>query len=434
MRSLTRRGRGTGPRRGRALALGAVVAVTGGLAACSSGPEGTVVNLYGGASAAGFDKIIAACNKEAAGRYTIVGNLLPSDADGQREQFVRRLAAKDTGLDLLGMDVTWTAEFAEAGWIRELTGDQVTAATEGTLEKPLETAKWKDKLYGVPKHTNVQLLWYRKSLVPEAPRTWDQLMQMSQKLKDEGKTYQIAFTAAQYEGYVVNVNNMLSAYGATFVNEDSTKATLDDKAVQGLTLLNKLATSGLTSASLSNAQEPEVFADLQAGRAAFALNWPYVLSAMRTAGESDPKSKEVADDLGYAPFPTVKEGEDPKVTLGGMNYAVSTYSKHPKEAFEAGMCLRRADHQLQTALEAGDPPVLKAVFDEPEFKKNYPMYEAMLKELESAVPRPVTPIYQNISTLVSTNLSPPAAIDPKSSTADLNELIQQAIDGKGILP
>jgi multiple sugar transport system substrate-binding protein len=404
------------------------------LAACGGEEGGTVVNLYGGASGAGFDKIIAACNEEAAGKYTIVGNLLPSDADGQREQFVRRLAAQDTGMDLLGMDVTWTAEFAEAGWIRELTGDKATQATEGTLEKPLETARWKDKLYGVPKHTNVQLLWYRKSLVPEAPATWDELMAAAQKLKDEGKTYQIAFTAAQYEGYVVNVNNMLNAYGASFVNEDSTQATLDEKAVQGLTLLNKLSTSGLTSESLSNAQEPEVFADLQAGRAAFALNWPYVLSAMRTDGETDPKSKEVADDLGYAPFPTVKEGEDPKVTLGGMNYAISTYSRHPEETFEAAMCLRNAEHQLQTSLEAGDPPVLKEVFEEPEFQKNYPMYEAMLKELENAVPRPVTPIYQNISTLVSTNLSPPSAIEPEQSTAELNDLIQEAIDGKGILP
>ena len=34
----------------------------------------------------------------------------------------------------------------------------------------------------------------------------------------------------------------------------------------------------MTSSSLSNAQEPEVFADLQAGRSAFSLNWPYVLS------------------------------------------------------------------------------------------------------------------------------------------------------------
>jgi ABC-type glycerol-3-phosphate transport system substrate-binding protein len=420
--------------RKRLAAVAAVATLAPALAACGGETGGTVVNLYGGASAAGFDKIIAACNKEAAGKYTIVGNLLPSDADGQREQFVRRLAAQDTGMDLLGMDVTWTAEFAEAGWIEELTGDKATQATEGTLEQPTETAKWKDKLYGIPKHTNVQLLWYRKSLVPEAPKTWDQMMEMAQKLKDEGKTYQIAFTAAQYEGYVVNVNNMLTAFGATFVNEDSTQATLDEKAVEGLALLNKLATSGLTSASLSNSQEPEVFADLQAGRAAFALNWPYVLSAMRTAGETDPKSKEVADDLGYAPFPTVKEGETPKVTLGGMNYAISTYSEHPEETFEAAMCLRKPEHQLQTALEAGDPPVALEVFEEPEFQKNYPMYEAMLTELKSAVPRPVTPIYQNISTIVSTNLSPPANINPEQDASALNDAIQQAIEGKGILP
>ena len=53
--------------------------------------------------------------------------------------------------------------------------------------------------------------------------------------------------------------------------------------MQALTLLNKLATSGLTSSSLSNAQEPEVFADLQAGRSAFSLNWPYVLASMKEA-------------------------------------------------------------------------------------------------------------------------------------------------------
>ncbi len=113
--------------------VGAAALVTS-LAACSSGPEGVVVNLYGGASGAGFDKIIANCNEQAAGRYTIVGNLLPSDADGQRDQLVRRLAAQDAGMDLLGMDVTWTAEFAEAGWIRELNPEQAAAATKDTLQ------------------------------------------------------------------------------------------------------------------------------------------------------------------------------------------------------------------------------------------------------------------------------------------------------------
>ncbi len=409
---------------------GAVIGAVGlvaSLGACSSGPPGVVVNLYGGASESGFDEIIAACNEQAAGRYTIVGNLLPSDADGQRDQLVRRLAAQDAGMDLLGMDVTWTAEFAEANWIRELTPDQVAAANQDILGPPIKTATWKDKQYGVPKHTNVQLLWYRKSLVPNPPKTFDEMMSMSQALKAEGKPFEIGFTAAQYEGYVVNINNLVTAYGGTIVNEDSTAPTIDGKTVEALALLQKLATSGLTSSSLSNAQEPEVFADLEAGRSAFSLNWPYVLSAMR---ESNP---ELVPDLAAAPYPSVT-GDVPKTTLGGMNYAISTYSPHPDEAFDAAMCMRSPENQLKHALDAGNPPTNRTVYDQPEMQEAYPMYQEMLVGLENAVPRPLSPVYQNISTILSTTLSPPGEINPPASADELRVSIQDAIEGKGILP
>jgi multiple sugar transport system substrate-binding protein len=421
-----RTGAGRRPRRWASLVGAAALATS--LAACSSGPEGVVINLYGGASSTGFDQIIAQCNEQAAGRYTIVGNLLPSDADGQRDQLVRRLAAEDAGMDLLGMDVTWTAEFAEANWIRELTPQQVAAANADTLQPPIDTTLWKDKQYGVPKHTNVQLLWYRTDLVPTPPKTFDEMMQMAQQLKDQGKPYEIGFTAAQYEGYVVNINNLIRGFGGQVVNEDSTAPAVDDKTVEALTLLNKLATSGLTSASLSNAQEPEVFADLQNGRSAFSLNWPYVLASMKEA------NPDLVPNLGYAPYPTVLPGEDPTVTLGGMNFAISTYSRHPDEAFDAAMCLRSPEHQLQHAINAGEPPTNRTVYDQPEMKEAYPMAEVMLTELESAVTRPISPVYQNISTVLSTTLSPPAAINPQPSTDELRISIQDAIDGKGILP
>lgn len=409
--------------------VGAGIITSATLSACGGSDGGVpVVNLYGGASAAGFDKIIADCNKQANGEYKIVGNLLPSDADGQREQFVRRLAAKDESLDLLGTDVTWTAEFAEAGWIRELTDAQKQAATEDTLQPTVDTAMWKDKLYGIPKHTNVQLLWYRKSLVPTPPKTWDEVLEASKKLKADGKPYVIGLTAAQYEGYVVGFNTILASLGGTLVNEDSTKVTVDDKTVDALAILKDLATGGLASKSLSNSQEPEVFAQMQNDEAAFIINWPYVLSAMKAA------NKDVADDLGFTKLPEFKSGEPAKATLGGMNYAISTYSKHPKETFDAAMCLRTPEHQLETSLESGDPPVAPSVYDQAKFKEAYPMGQDMLDELETAVPRPITPLYQNISTIVSTTLSPPSSISPDKTADKLKDAIQQAIDGKGILP
>lgn len=417
-----------GFRRGVALA-GAALLASATLTACGGDSGGTpIINLYGGASAAGFDKIIADCNKQAGGEYKIVGNLLPSDADGQREQLVRRLAAKDDSMDLIGMDVTWTAEFAEAGWIREITGADKDAATKDTLQPTIDTAVWKDKLYAIPKHTNVQLLWYRKSLVPTAPKTWDDVIAASKKLKSEGKPYVIGITAAQYEGYVVGFNTILSSVGGSLVNNTSTKVTVNDKTVDALKIIKALATDGLASKSLSNSQEPEVFAQMQNGEAAFIMNWPYVLSAMKAA------DKKVADDLGFTKLPTFADGEPSRATLGGMDYAISSFSKHPKQTFDAAMCLRTPEHQLQTSLEAGDPPVAPSVYEQAEFKKAYPMGPDMLDELKTAVPRPITPLYQNISTIVSSTLSPPSSINPDATAQQLKDSIQQAIDGKGILP
>ena len=37
------------------------------------------------------------------------------------------------------------------------------------------------------------------------------MIAMAQQLKAQGKTYEIGFTAAQYEGYVVNINNLVTA-------------------------------------------------------------------------------------------------------------------------------------------------------------------------------------------------------------------------------
>jgi multiple sugar transport system substrate-binding protein len=122
------------------------------------------------------------------------------------------------------------------------------------------------------------------------------------------------------------------------------------------------------------------------------------------------------------------------VTLGGMNYAISTYSRHPDEAFDAAMCMRNEKNALSAAIDAGDVPALATVFDDPAFIEAYPMKDVMLEELNNAIPRPLSPVYQNISTVLSTTLSPPAAINPQASAVELRTAIQDAIEGKGILP
>src|SRR6476646_1206733 len=102
----------------------AVLAATG-LAACSSANAGTgpvtlTYYLYPDTSKAP-STAISNCDKASSGKYTISYQLLPLAVRGLRQQLVRRLAAHDASIDIMGLDVTWEAEFATAGWIEPWT-------------------------------------------------------------------------------------------------------------------------------------------------------------------------------------------------------------------------------------------------------------------------------------------------------------------------
>ena len=89
--------------------------------ACSASSGGRVsLQLYDSPDPSGATAQAAAtCSTP---QYTITYNKLPNAADGQRQELVRRLAAHDSGMDLMALDVTWEAEFAEAKWIVPWTG------------------------------------------------------------------------------------------------------------------------------------------------------------------------------------------------------------------------------------------------------------------------------------------------------------------------
>ena len=200
--------------RARRLSAAALAAVTTAsvMTACSSGGGGIVINYYTPASEmATFTAVAKRCNEELGGRFTIQQISLPKEADAQRLQLARRLTGNDKTLDVMALDVVWTAEFAEAGWALPLSDDpsgQAEAdATRDTLPGPLETATWQDKLYAAPITTNTQLLWYRADLMEEPPATWDGMVAEATRLHAAGKPSWIAVQGKQYEGgvgWVVN--------------------------------------------------------------------------------------------------------------------------------------------------------------------------------------------------------------------------------------
>lgn len=421
-----------------AAAMGALLISAASLTACGSEASDTVTLYY--AEQEYVPGIVEACNKEAGGEYQIEHRVLPRDADGQREQMVRRLAAEDPDLDLLGLDVTWTPEFAEAGWLEEWTGENKRQASEDVLEVPLKTAQWNDKLYGATLNTNVQLLWYDKTLTPNPPKTWEEMLQTSQRLKDQGKPYEILFTGAQYEGLVVAFNTLVASGGGQILNEDGDEVVMDDGATAGLEMLAKVAKSGLVSPSLSAAQEQQVDEAFSGenSTAAFQMNWPYVYAA--TAGK--PREKNLA----WTTLPGLN-GQPGRATVGGFNIGISKYSEKKDIAFDAALCLRNAEQQKYAAICAGVPPTLERLYSdeksiapckEGEDRKSmadaYPMKADIRAELKEGAVRPLTPVYQNLSTITSKLLSPPGDIDPQGTAEELRQQLTDALQSQGVMP
>jgi len=411
------------------------------IAACGS-ESGKQINVYY-APEENFQSVIDTCNQQANGRYEIVYRKLPRDADGQREQMVRRLAAGDTDLDVLGLDVTWVPEFAEARWLEEWTGERKTDATAGVLETPLKTAIWNDRLYAATKNTNVQLLWYDKRITPSPPSTWREMIDMAKDLKSRGEPYEILFTGAQYEGLVVTYNTLVASAGGHILNDDGTEVVMDEGAIEALEILKEVASSGITDPSLTNAQEQQVQQAFEApdSNSAFELNWPYVYAAMQEA------NPDRAKNLGWARYPGV-DGPA-RSTVGGYNLAVSAYSEHKPEAFEAALCLRSAESQKFSAIRDGVPPTIESLYTDdrpldpakpvdpennPSLATAYPMRDVILESLQDASVRPLTVVYQNLSTITAKVLSPPADIDPPATAEELREGLQKALESKGVLP
>ena len=112
--------------RARRLCAAALAALTTAsmVSACGSGGGGIVINYYTPANEmATFTAVAKRCNEELGGRFTIQQVSLPKGADDQRLQLARRLTGNDKTLDVMALDVVWTAEFAEAGWALPLSDD-----------------------------------------------------------------------------------------------------------------------------------------------------------------------------------------------------------------------------------------------------------------------------------------------------------------------
>ncbi|HEX2300776.1 MAG TPA: extracellular solute-binding protein, partial [Pseudonocardiaceae bacterium] len=343
---------------------------------------------------------------------------------------------------------TWTAEFAEAGWIRPFPTQATAEIRAGTLEAAYETGTWQDQLYAAPLNTNTQLLWYRSDLVPggRPPQTWDELIGIARQLAEQDRPSWIEVQGSQYEGLTVWFNTLLTSAGGQILAEDGA-VTLGrgDAAEQALTVMRRVATAPGADPSLSQRDEGGNRLAMESGEAAFMVNYPFVLPGIEENGggafideRGNPSTadtgRQVQDVFKWALYPAMEPGKPASVTIGGLNLAVSSTSRYPQQAVQAVQCLRNRDNQLRNAVDGGVPPTLEALYTDPAFQREYPAWQAIKQSLDTASVRPKSPAYQSISIVISALLNPPAEIDPASTEAELVRQVERAVNSEGLVP
>lgn len=413
------------------ICLATATAAAIGLAACggSSGESGPRELTFFVAIQPGgtIEEVSKRCSEESGGKYEITPEFLPTDASQQREQLVRRLGAEDSSIDIVGMDVIWTGEFANAGWVEEWTGPLKRQVTENVFPNVIETASYEDKLYAAPFNTNTQLLWYRKDLVKKPPRTWDQMIEEAEGLKEAGS---IQVQANRYEGYMVWVNALIESAGTEILSGPEEVDLAQGPTEEALEVIGRLA-QGAAPPSLSTSDEDSARLGFEAGESAFMTNYTF---AYASAKEEAP---DVFENMGFARFPRVDASKPSKPPLGGFNLAVSAFSDNKDVAFEAAACLANKDSQ-KTAVELdGLPPSRSDLYTDKTVTEAYPGFAQLVKEsIEASGPRPTTPAYQDVSLAVQRSLHPPDKIDPEDAESVYDELksnVEDAVKREGLL-
>ncbi len=422
-------------------AAGAAALVASGLTACA-GDSGGTPNLtwYINPDNGGQAELAKKCTEQAAGAYTITTSLLPNSATAQREQLVRRLAAKDASIDLMSIDPPFVPEFAEANFLLGIPQDRAKELTDGVVDPLVTAATWGDELVGIPFWANTQLLWYRTSVVeeagldPEQPWTWQQIIDAAEQTDTT-----IAVQANRYEGYTVWINALTEGGGVSILENpeapvEDLKIGLEEPGAQeGAAVIANLMDAGVAGPAVSTAEEEEARALFQSDSGGFMVNWPYVWQAAAGEAEGGTLDQAVVDDIGWTVYPRTVADIEAAPPLGGIVLGIGVYTDYPDAALEAASCLTTPESMTEYMLFSGNPSAAIESYDDPAVQEQFPMYSAILGSLQQAVPRPQTPFYNEVSESLQRTYHPPSSVVPDTAPGQAAKLIRAVLNKEVLL-
>lgn len=377
----------------------------------------------------GFDdRNFRRCEKADGNEYRIEAVPMGPTTDAAREQLTRRLAAGDETIDLINLDVIWTAEFSDANWIMDLTA-RVEPIKDQYVPAALESTRYKDRYWAVPAGTNAALMYYRTDLVERAPKTYEELLESAKaaQAKQPGIAGFI-FQGAAYEGGTVDALEFLGSAGVDILSEEGSESLVSegDGAEHAFSWLRRLMEEKVAPKVVTTYMEEDARLAFQKGGAVFMRNWPYAWALM-----NQDEASQVKGRFDIAPLPGF-DGRSSASILGGQNYGIAATSDQPDLAWKAIMCLTGEAIQRTKAVEKGEMPTLRHLYDDPQMAKDVPFIDVLADGLEAGRNRPTTPYYNDVTIPIYKTYNDVlnGRMSAAEATKQLDRKVQAAVDGK----
>ncbi|MFF1486049.1 ABC transporter substrate-binding protein [Streptomyces sp. NPDC058319] len=249
----------------------------------------------------------------------------------------------DSGPDVFEVDGP-TLDQIQGGQVADLTA--LLAGVEDDFNPAvLAPKKYDGKIWGVPQVVDMQMLYYRKSLLKDAglepPGTLDALVDAAKKLTTR-KTKGLFL--GNDGGAGVLGGTPLYAAGLQLVTDDGRPGFDDPAAARALAKIRRLyADRSLLLGAPADWSDPSAFL-----QGLTAMQWSGLWALPQV-------QKELGDDFGVLPFPKDGPAGRPAVPVGAYAAAVSARSRDREaaEAYVKWLWVERTDDQEDFALSYG---------------------------------------------------------------------------------
>lgn len=362
--------------------------------------------------------------------------------------------AGSASVDVIAGDVVWGAQFAQNGWIEDLSRRlysdyDAVQVPDGFLQAPLSSVSYQNSLWGVPWFTDVGVLYYRRDLLEEvglgdAPSTWDGLKDIANQVMEQTDTqYGFVFQGGEYEGGVVNgleyiwnaggsvlEGNISTSAPGTPVDLSSNFVSIDNPAaIQGLSTERSMITDNVSPQEVAEFTETDSNDAFRSGNAVFQRGWPYMYA---TFGADDSQINQ--DQVGVAPLPTQDEGQQSWSCLGGWNMYMNSGSQNKGAAWAFIKFMTAPEQQRFRATEGSFLPTIGSLYEDQDVLDQAPVIEQARSIVrDDARSRPVTPYYSDISSRLAGGFhsSLTGDADPEEVVQRLSQEMQNIIDQRG---